>query len=146
MMTNYLKRTRRSNAGSQERRGVAAVEFAIVAPVMFLLTFGMIEVGSIMMIKNSVTQASRIGARTASLPNSTNATVESRISQELQLMNLTTAVVELSPANVTQVPPGGNVSVTVRINPTSVTWLPRFLGLNLAEISAQATMRRETTQ
>ncbi len=144
MATNQPKR--HSDTGYSERRGIAAVEFAFVAPVMFLLTFGMIEVGSIMMIKNSITQASRVGVRTASLPHATNAMVHARVAEELQMMSLTTAVVELSPTNVTQVPPGENVSVTVKINPTSVSWLPRFLNLNLAEMSAKATMRRETTQ
>lgn len=144
MTTRTLPRRRQCEAG--DRRGAAAVEFAVVAPVMFLLTFGMIEVGSIMMIKNSVTQASRVGVRAASLPNSTNAMVHDRVAEELQMMSLTTAVVELSPANVSQVAPGDNVTVTVKINPTSINWLPRFLGLSLPEISARATMRRETTQ
>lgn len=65
------------------RRGVAAVEFALIAPVMFLITFGMIEIGSVMMIKNSLTQASRSGARAASLPMSTVEGIYAKVREEL---------------------------------------------------------------
>ena len=35
----------------KQRRGAAAVEFAIVAPVFFLLVFGMIEYGRMVMVQ-----------------------------------------------------------------------------------------------
>ena len=45
----------------QDRVGAAAVEFAIVAPLMFLLTMGMIEVGRMVMVKQLMVNASREG-------------------------------------------------------------------------------------
>jgi Flp pilus assembly protein TadG len=144
MIRKISKRGRGDTAGVY-RSGVVAVEFALIAPVMFLLAFGMIEVGSIMLVKNSLTQASRIGARAASLPGSTNAIVNAQVTAELQIMSLTRATVEISPSNVSLAPPGSNVTVTVRIPPSEVGWLPRFLKLPLNDISAQSTMRREST-
>ncbi len=43
----------------RNRRGAAAVEFAIVAPVFFLLVFGMIEYGRMVMVQQVITNASR---------------------------------------------------------------------------------------
>ncbi len=39
------------------------VEFAIVAPIFFLLIFGMIEFGRVVMVQQLLTNASREGAR-----------------------------------------------------------------------------------
>ncbi|HBJ38938.1 MAG TPA: pilus assembly protein TadE [Planctomycetaceae bacterium] len=127
------------------RRGVAAVEFALIAPVMFLITFGMIEIGSVMMIKNALTQASRIGARAGSLPMSTSEGIYAKVREELQLMNLEHAAITIHPEVLASIPPGGNVTVKVSIDPSTVGWVPQFLKLPLTAVVAQTTMRREST-
>lgn len=48
---------------AQDRRGVAAVEFALISPILFLLTLGMIEVGMILLEWHRVGEAARGGAR-----------------------------------------------------------------------------------
>lgn len=63
----------------QQRRGAAAVEFAMVAPVMFLILLGMMEFGRIMMIQHVLTMASREGAREAILLGASQSSVESTI-------------------------------------------------------------------
>jgi len=50
-----------------ERRGAVAVEFAIVAPVLLALMFGMIEMGRAFEMKNLLEVAAREGARFASM-------------------------------------------------------------------------------
>jgi len=67
-----------------ERRGVAAVEMALVLPVFLMLVFGIIEFGRAMMVFNMVTNAAREGARMAVLDGSTNAEVTSTITTFLQ--------------------------------------------------------------
>jgi Flp pilus assembly protein TadG len=52
-----VKRTAHSN------RGTAAVEFALIAPVLFLIVFGIIEFGFILFNQAVITNASREGAR-----------------------------------------------------------------------------------
>ena len=49
---------------SQSRRGVATVEFAIVAPLFFLLVLGCIEFGRALMVQQMLTNASRVGHET----------------------------------------------------------------------------------
>ena len=55
----------------KKRRGAAAVEFAVVAPIFLLLVFGMIEYGRMVMVQQVLTNASREGARVAVLDGST---------------------------------------------------------------------------
>ena len=46
-----------------DQKGVAAVEFAIILPLLLMLLFGMIEFGIILYDKAMITNASREGAR-----------------------------------------------------------------------------------
>jgi hypothetical protein len=48
-----------------DRGGAAAVEFAFIAPVLFLLTLGMIELGMILFEYHRMGEAARSGARVA---------------------------------------------------------------------------------
>lgn len=49
----------------KSENGVSAVEFALIAPLLFVLTFGIIEFGILLFDKAVVTNASREGARAA---------------------------------------------------------------------------------
>jgi Flp pilus assembly protein TadG len=65
-----LRRLARGLIGN--RRGVAAVEFAFVLPVMLLVYFGVVEVGQGVMIKRKVTNLTRaIGDLTAQTRSAT---------------------------------------------------------------------------
>ena len=60
------------------RRGIATVELAIVAPLLILLLFGIIEFGLIVKDMVGLNQAAREGARTAAV-GATPTTIDSRI-------------------------------------------------------------------
>jgi Flp pilus assembly protein TadG len=49
----------------KSEKGVSAVEFALIAPLLFVLTFGIIEFSLLLFDKAVVTNASREGARAA---------------------------------------------------------------------------------
>lgn len=66
-----------------DRQGTAAVETALVLPVFIMLRFGMIEFGRGMMMSQIVVNASREGARIASVDGSTNQQVEDRVKDYL---------------------------------------------------------------
>jgi hypothetical protein len=55
------------NLKCPERRGVVAVEFAIVAPILVAITFGLIELGRAFEMQNMLEVAAREGARFASM-------------------------------------------------------------------------------
>lgn len=59
-----LPRPRRSlRAVRRDQRGTALVEFALIAPLLFLLLFGVIEFGRVLNYYNDLTQLSGQGAR-----------------------------------------------------------------------------------
>lgn len=117
----------------------------MVAPLMLLFTFGMIEIGRMMMVKNAATQATREGARLAVLPSAETEDVRQRVMEELQLLSINSATVEFDPAIISNAEPGANVTVRVRIDPASVSWVPSVLSVAVPEISATSVMRREST-
>lgn len=49
------------------QRGLATVEFAIVAAVLFMVMFGVIEFGRAMFVANALAEGTRRGARTAAV-------------------------------------------------------------------------------
>ena len=65
--------TRRKN-----RTGATAVEFAFIVLPFFMLVFGIVEFGRLMMVKDLMTEASREAARLASV----NSTPEFAVSME----------------------------------------------------------------
>src|SRR5262245_55885836 len=67
-------RTSSGRRQTRARRGAYVVEFAVVAPVAFLLIFGIFEFGRLMMVQHALNGAARIACRKASLANSTSAT------------------------------------------------------------------------
>jgi Flp pilus assembly protein TadG len=52
---------------ARDRRGAAAVEFAIIAPVMLASVFGVFEVGRLMYDQSKVAAAAAAGARAVAL-------------------------------------------------------------------------------
>lgn len=66
---------RRGIRGNQRRqRGVAAVEFALVLPILLLIVFGIVEFGVALYDKAVITNASREGARAGVVLKSPKAT------------------------------------------------------------------------
>ena len=61
------------------RSGVAATEFAIVAPLFLLLVIGILELGRALMVQQVLINASRVGARQAITLGATTAEVESAV-------------------------------------------------------------------
>jgi Flp pilus assembly protein TadG len=58
---------RRTTAGGPRDRGAAAVEFALLLPVLLLIVFGIIDFGRALNAQITLTQAAREGARLAAL-------------------------------------------------------------------------------
>jgi Flp pilus assembly protein TadG len=62
--------TRRSASKKADERGAAAVEFALLLPMLLLLVFGIIDFGRALNAQVTLTQAAREGARLAALNES----------------------------------------------------------------------------
>lgn len=69
----------RLNQRLPHRRGGALIEAALVLPIMLALTFGAVEFGYFIFLKQAVQGAAREGARTAILPDATTAKVNAAV-------------------------------------------------------------------
>ncbi len=125
------------------RRGVAAVEFALTAPLLFLLVFGMIEVGRGLMVQQLLSNAARDGARSATLEGATAEDVEAAVTEYLGGSSVSGVTVAVTPVPLTSAQGGDPVTVKVSVPFTAVSWLPTPQYLSAATLSATVTMRRE---
>ena len=136
---NHLKHRARSR-----RRGAAAVEFAVVAPLLFLMVFGMIEYGRMVMVQQLLTNASREGARVAILQSSANTDVQTAVIDKISgTIPVVTSDITITPDPVSSAVSGQTVSVAVGINFSQVSWLPSPLFLGATRLSASTSMRKE---
>jgi Flp pilus assembly protein TadG len=128
------------------RRAAAAVEFAIVAPVFFLLILGMIEYGRMVMVQQVITNASREGARQAVLDGATTAEVTAAVNSYLSSGSITGATVTVTPNPPSNAGFGDPVTVSVSIPFSQVSWLPSPMYLGGKTLIATTVMRRESVQ
>ncbi len=154
LRTNAL--TRRSS----NRRGTAAVECALVAPLLVLITMGAIDTGQFVNVAQFVNDASYEGARRASRNTLTNesevkAAVLSYFSDQFpgassgELDSALTVNVRdslnaaIPNGDLTTIPSGSPVSVQVIFQYETIRWLPGFAGLNNRSLQTTTAMRRE---
>lgn len=128
------------------RRAAAAVEFAIVAPVFFLLIFGMVEYGRMVMVQQVITNASREGARQAVLDGATTTEVQTVVNDYLASGSITGATVTVTPNPPANAEFGDPVTVAVSIPFSQVSWLPSPMYLGGKTLVATTVMRRESVQ
>ena len=104
---------------TNNNRGQALVEFALMLPVLMLLIIGMMEFGLIINQYMVVTEAAREGARSAAVGNS-NTTIISVTKIAASQIDTSELTVTISPAD-TRVR-GNSVTVTVE-KPVAITTL-----------------------
>jgi Flp pilus assembly protein TadG len=69
--------------GKKRERGAAMIEMAITMPLLLLLSIGVFEFGRAFQYWQVLTNATREGARVASLPGTSDAAVTSRVQNYL---------------------------------------------------------------
>lgn len=136
-----MRRVRRAKR-NKGRRGAAVVEFAIVAPLFFLLVLGFIELGRAFMVQQVLTNASRVGARQAITLGGTQAEVESAVGAYTDGMGISGTDTTVDPAPETAVA-GDAITVTVAVPYTAVSWLPAPKYLTSHTLTATSVMRKE---
>lgn len=125
--------------GLWRRRGAAAVEMAVVTPLMLTMLFGIIEFGWAFTVRQAMVTAAREGARVAALPGSTNTDINTRISNYLTPLGLHTYSVTLTHATA-QAP---TETVHVQIPYRDISLVGCYFGHTGGNISATCSMRKE---
>lgn len=108
----------------RSERGTAIVEFALIAPLLFLLLFGIVDMSRALDYYNQLTQLAGQGARAAAVnrnPDGTALSSGNKFSIQQQLVNTYTRQPELKNASgtkyficITQVPTNPGDPVTVK--------------------------------
>ena len=83
------------------RRGGVAVEFAVIAPLVFLLIFATIEFGRGMMIVHTMEEAVRTGCRMAIVEGTTQSEVESTVQTLLNSNGVVNYTLSFTPNPIT---------------------------------------------
>jgi Flp pilus assembly protein TadG len=124
---------------------VAATEFAIVAPVFFMMVIGFIEFGRALMVQQVLINASRVGAREASTTGATMAEVQSAVENYASAVSVNGVSVSVSP-DPAAAAAGTTITVSTSVPFNNVSWLstPWFLGGK--KLQASSEMRKEGFQ
>ncbi len=133
-----------------KRRGVAATEFAMMIPILLIITFGTIETCSAIFLKEQVTIAAHEGARIAIRKMTTTSNVVAATQAYLDQRGVTYA--PLSQAQAITVSPAPET--TKRLQPITVTVTAPVAGNGLLpnafytwfadkRVSAQVVMYKE---
>jgi Flp pilus assembly protein TadG len=138
--TARTRRVKRRNAA--QRRGTAAVEFAVVAPVFIALVFGILEIGRLVMVQQMLTTASREGARLAVTESATLTSVQSAVDTYLTNGTVTGATTTVTPT-LSSAQPGDTIIVQVQMPFDDASWLPTPWFVHNTTLTATSAMRRE---
>lgn len=132
----------RSRVFRFEERATSLVEFAIVAGLLFLLVFGIVDFGRVYLLYNNLTNAAREGARLAAvLSKSTADTVLVRQSVRAKIAG-TAAQQDLGTVSVTY--HGTSPNETVRVQIQNYPFTPAtFLAMSEKQLTVTAEFRYE---
>jgi len=110
-----------SHRRNQPRSGTAAVELAVVAPLVVGLLVGLLGVGQMVQVNQIVSNAAREGARKAATGVSTYADVQTTVANYLTNAGITNqSGLTVTVADVTQ----GNSGP--QFNPSTANWLDQL--------------------
>jgi len=131
-----------------DERGVAVVEFALVAPLLLILVFGIIDLGRAYSTLNQIAASAREGARVAAvLPNPENSSSQEQIRRTVRTFSerqLGGAPIADNQIVVTLNRPAATVTVAVRgYSFQLLTPLAGVVGLRTIAINRSATFRWE---
>lgn len=112
--------------GSRQRqRGAAAVEFALIAMLLFTLLIGIMEFGRISYYWNAATEATRLGARLAVVCDMGDETIKTRMTALFPVLNADQIAIEYSPQGCASTT-CRQISVTINAPDELKTYIPGF--------------------
>lgn len=116
------------------------VEFAIVAPIFFILMLGAFEFSRMNMIRNTASNAAYEAARLAMVPGATSAEATAEANRILGVLGTRNAAVTINPAVIDEADDEITVTISVPFDDNAFL-LPVFFG-NM-NITTQSTLRTE---
>ncbi len=123
--------------------GAAAVEFALVLPMLILLIFGIVEFSIGYNRQQALHAAAREGARTASVPSSTTSDINTAVTNALQGVTFdSTPVITITPSGSQPCINRSGQTVTVEVNANTELDIPLWNNVTVS-LSGQGQFRCE---
>jgi hypothetical protein len=123
------------------QKGVAAVEFALIASLFFSVLFGVIEMGRVLYYMNSAAEATRLGARVAVVCDMNDSAIITRMQGMLPILEDANVDVAYLPAGCDQ---SSCQTITVRIIGLTVNTFIPFLPFSVDMPDYSTTLPRES--
>jgi Flp pilus assembly protein TadG len=130
----------RRGRSQQNRRGSSVVEFALCAPVLFAVLFGIIEYSRMLQIQHTVRQAALEGARAGINLDASTSDVSTAVTNITGVIGIVNPTVTINPNPLQWA--STTITVTVSANAGQNGWLLWFFTAG-SPISATITMARE---
>ncbi len=141
MKLTFRKRTNRRSGTTPCRRGVAIVEFAVVAPVFFILLFGGIEFATLSTIRATSHNAAYEGARKLVIPGADVTVGIAEAERIMSIIGVDTLAVTVTPNVITNNTREVTVSISIPYKDNAV-FVPMFTGgLTIVSSTTLATER-----
>lgn len=116
-----------SKSKRRNRRGATAVEFAVIAPIFFLVIFGGIEFASVHITQCAMENAAFEGARRGIVPGAKASTCKAAAEALMDGAGLNEFSVTVNPATITPLTESVRVSVSVPMTAENKFGLSAFL-------------------
>ncbi len=140
-MTSCMKRNRQ-NPG-QYRQGATMLEFAVVAPILFLCFFAAFEFCRVAMIKHTADNAVYEGCRKAIIPGGTSREATNETRRIMNTLGVTDFKITVSPQTIR--PTTRQVTVRIEVPLSSNSFVPNQF-VTGDEIVRELTLYREGVQ
>ena len=127
-----------------KQRGVAAVEFALIALVLFTLLVGIMECSRVLHYWNTATEATRLGARLAVVCDQDAAAVKTKMQSMLNILGSSNISVEYIDKDGNSCDPDTCRSVTVSITGLTISTFVPLVPLDIEMPPFSTTLPRES--
>ena len=125
-------RRSRSGRDANRSRGAAAVELALVLPVLVMILFAIVQFSISYNQKQGLHAAAREGARFASLPTSTDTQIRTRVTSALAGVTVTgTPTITITPSTTQPCLNRQGQSVVVQVSSTERVSVPLVITRNV---------------
>jgi Flp pilus assembly protein TadG len=136
-------------ARGRKRTAAFIVEFAIVAPIMFLFMLALFEFGRTFMVMELLTEGARVGCRKAIIEGTSSDQIRTTVTTYLTSVGINgdSVGIIVNDASINTVeaanqPAYSEMTVQVTVPVSKISWVPNPL-FTSGTLSGQFTMRRE---
>jgi len=124
-------------AVSVQHRGVAAIETALILPLLVILVFGAVELSNAIFMKQSLNMAAYEAAKVITRPGDNNTLATTRCQEVLTVRKISTYTLTITPAVTATTARGTQITVTVQAPASNLSYGPlRFMSGRTVRSSA----------